>query len=60
MKSEAYKRKVDTRDEFFVDAVDAALRIKKSDDNLRPKTPELCRRDANCAEADGGIFENLL
>lgn len=51
---------MDPREELFADTVGPALNIKKSDDQLRPKTPELCRRDAKCSEADGGIFENLL
>ena len=60
MKSEAYRRKVDTGDEFFADTVVAVLRIKKSDDQVRRKTPDVSRRDARCTEADGKIFEKLL
>jgi len=60
VKDEAYKRKVDTGGESFADTVGAALRIKKSDDQLRRKTTDLSRRDARCTEADGVIFEKLL
>ena len=60
MKSEVYKRKVDKQDEFFADTAGAALRIKKSDDQLRRKTTDLFKRDVNCTEADGGIFKKLL
>jgi len=60
VKGEAYKRKADTRDELTADTAGAALRVKKRDDQLRRKTPDLSRRDARRTEADGEIFEKLL
>jgi len=38
MKSEVYKRKVDTRNELFVRIMDAAARIKQREDQLRRTT----------------------
>jgi hypothetical protein len=60
MKSEVYKRKVDTRDELLARSLDAAARIKKREDQLRRTTRDLCTRVAKCTEAGGGIFGNLL
>jgi len=41
VKSEVYKRKVDTRDELLARVVDAAARIKKREDRLRRTKREL-------------------
>jgi hypothetical protein len=61
MKSEAYKRKVDTRDGLPVRSLDAAARIKKKrEDQLRRTTRGLHMRIAKCTEVGGGIFEHLL
>ena len=60
MKSEVYKRKVDTRDELLARILDAAARIKKREDQLRRTTRELRTRVANCTEDDGWIFDHLL
>jgi hypothetical protein len=60
MKSEVYKRKVDTRDEILARILDAAARTKKRADQLRQTTRDLRTRVANCNEVYGGIFEHLL
>jgi hypothetical protein len=46
MKSEVYKRKVDTRDIFLVRILDAAARINKREDQLGQTTSDLRTRDA--------------
>jgi hypothetical protein len=60
MKSEVYKRKVDTRYESLARVLDAAARIKKRVDQLRRTTRDIRTRVAKCPEVDGGIFERLL
>src|SRR5215468_2790697 len=60
MKSEVYKRKVDTRDELLARILDAAARMKKREDQLRRTTRVLRTRVAKCIEADGRIFGHLL
>jgi hypothetical protein len=57
MKSEVYKRKVDTRDELLARILDAAAGINKSEDQLRQITRGLRTRVAKCAEVGCGIFE---
>jgi hypothetical protein len=59
MNSEVYKRKVDARNKLLARVLDAAVRIKTSEDQLRRNTRELRTRVAKCMEAGGGIFENL-
>jgi hypothetical protein len=59
MKSEIYKRKVDTRDECLARSLDAAARIKKREDQLRRTTRDLRTHVAKCTEVGGGIFEHL-
>jgi hypothetical protein len=59
MKSEVYKRQVDTRDELFAGILDAAARINKREHQLSRKTHDLRTRVAKCTEVDGGIFEHL-
>jgi hypothetical protein len=60
MKSEVYKRKVDTRDELLARILDAAASIKKREDQLRRTTRDLCTRVAKCFEVNSGIFEGLF
>jgi hypothetical protein len=60
MESEVYKRKVDTRDELLVRILDAAVRIKKREDQLRRTTRDLRTRVEKCSEGDGGILGYLL
>ena len=55
----SYKRKVDTRDEPLVRILDAAVCIKKGEDQIRRTARDLRTRFAKCAEVDGGIFEHL-
>jgi len=60
MKSEVYKRKLDTRDELFARILDAAACIKKSADQLRRIMRDRRTRVAKCTEADSGIYEHLM
>jgi hypothetical protein len=61
MKSEVYRRKLDTRDEFLSRIVDdAAALTKESEDQLRRKTSDLRTRNAKCVEVDGGISKHLF
>jgi hypothetical protein len=60
MKSEVYKREVDTQDELLARVLDAAARMKKREDQLRRKTCDIRTQVAKCTEVDGGIFENFL
>jgi len=60
MKSELYKREVDTRDELLARILDAAARMKKRTDHLRRIKRDRCTRVAKCIEADGGIYVHLL
>ena len=60
MKSEVYRRYVDTRDELLACILDVAVRMKKREDQLRRPTRCLRTRVAKCIEVEGGILENLL
>jgi hypothetical protein len=60
MKSEVYRRKVDTWDELLDRIMNAVARIKKCQDELRRSTRQVLTQVAKCIDADGGIFENLL
>jgi hypothetical protein len=60
MKSEAYKRKVDTRGEFLTRILDAAARTKNREDQLRRTTRGLRTRIAKFTEDDGAIFESVF
>jgi hypothetical protein len=60
MMDEVYKLKVDTPDELLADILNAGFRIKKREDQLRRTARDLRTRVAECAEVDGGIFENLM
>jgi hypothetical protein len=60
MKSEVYRRKVDTWDELLDRIMDAIARIKERQDELRRATHHVLTRVAKCIDVDGGIFENLL
>ena len=55
-----YKTNVDTPDELLARILDAAVRIKKPEDQPRRTTHDLRTPVAKCTEADGGIFEHLL
>ena len=56
-KSEVYKRRLDTRDEFLAGILDAAAGIKNREDQLRRTTHDLRTVAAKWAEVDGGIFD---
>jgi hypothetical protein len=53
MKEEDYQKEVEARDELLSRNLDAAARIKKSQDRLRRKTRDLCTRVAKFTEVDG-------
>jgi hypothetical protein len=59
MKGELYKSKQNTRDELLADSLDAAVRLKIREDQLRRTTRNHNTRHAKGTEADGGIFEHL-
>ena len=61
MKSEVYKEKVNTRQEFVVPIMNSAALIKQeSQDDLWIATRTIVKRIEKCIEVDGGIFERLL
>jgi hypothetical protein len=60
MKSEVYRRKVDTWDKLLDHTMDAIARIKERQDELRRVTRHVLTRAAKCIDVDGGIFENVL
>ena len=60
LKSEVYKRKVDTRHDFIARILDAAARVKKREDQVRRTTRDLHTPAAKGTEVDGGILESLL
>jgi len=51
---------VDTPDELLSRILDAAVRIKKREDQLRRTTRDLGTRVGKFTGVDGGIFEYLL
>ena len=61
MKREAYKEKVNTRDELVARIMKSAAVIKQErQDDLRRATRTVAKRVENCVEVDGGIFEHLV
>jgi len=61
MKSEAYKEKVNTRDELVVRIMNSADLLKQeSQDDLRRATRTIVKRFEKFTEVDGGIFEHLF
>jgi hypothetical protein len=59
MKSEVYKEKVNTRDEFVAHIVNSAAVIKQEhQDDLRRATRTIAKRVEKCMEVDGGINLN--
>jgi hypothetical protein len=57
VKSEVYRRKLDTWDEPLERIMDAIARIKEGQDELRRATRHVLTRVAKCNDVDGGIFE---
>jgi len=60
MKSEAYRKKVDTRDELLVNILDVIACIKERQDALRRTTLHVFTPVAKFTDVDGGIFEHVL
>jgi hypothetical protein len=60
MKSEVYKRKVDTQDELLARVLDAAARTKEREDHLRRTSRDLRTRVAKCTETGDGTVEQLF
>jgi len=60
MKSEVYRKKVDTRDELLVNILDVIACIKERQDALRRTSRHVFTRVAKVIDVDGGIFEHLL
>ena len=61
MKSEVYKVKVNTKDEFVARIMNSAALIKQErQDDLRRATRTVVKRVEKCIEVNGGIFEHLV
>jgi hypothetical protein len=61
MKSEAYKDKVNTKNEFVARIMNSATLIRQERlDDLRRATRTITKRVEKSIEDDGGIFEHLL
>ena len=60
LKSEVYRRNVDTRGELLACIFYDAARVKKRADQPRRTKRDLRTDVAKCTEDDGGISENLL
>ena len=60
IKCDVYKSRVDTRDELLARILDAAVRIKKREDQRRRTTRDLRTQIAKDNEVDGGICQHLL
>jgi len=60
MKSEVYRKKVDTRDEIPFNILDVIACIKERQDAHRRTTRHVFTPVAKCSDVDGGIFEHLL
>jgi len=57
MKSEGHRRKEDTRDQLLARIRNAAVCVRKREDELRRTTCDLSTRVAECTEVDGGTLE---
>jgi len=60
MKSEVYKEKVNTRDEFVAGIMNSAAILKQKLQDIRRATHTIAKRVEKCIEVDVGIFEHLL
>jgi len=60
MKSEVYKRKVDTRDKLLSGILDAAASLKTLEDQVRRTKRDLGTRFATCIEVDDGDFRTFI
>jgi hypothetical protein len=61
MKSDGYKEKLNTRDEFVARIMNSAALLKQErQDDLRRATRTVVKRVEKCIEVDRGIFEHLI
>jgi hypothetical protein len=61
MKSEVYKKKINTRDELVARIVNSsAIQKQERQDDLGRATRTAVKKVENCTEVDGRIFEHLL
>jgi len=60
MKSEVYRKTVDTRVELLVTILDVIACIKERQHPLRRTTRHVFTRVAKCIDVDGEIFKHLL
>jgi len=61
MKSEVYKKKVNTRDELVARITNSAALIKQErQDDLRRATRTVVKRVEKCIDVNGGIFKHLF
>jgi hypothetical protein len=61
MKSEAYREKVNTREELVTRIMNsAALVHQEHQDDLRRATRTIAKRVEKCIVVDGGFFEHLI
>ena len=61
MKIEVYKEKVNTRDELVARIMNSAAFIKQErQDDFRRATLTVAKRDENCIEVNGKIFEHVF
>jgi hypothetical protein len=61
MKSEVYKEKVNTRDDYISRIMNSAALIKQErQDDLRRAIRTIAKRVEKCIEVNGEIFKHLL
>ena len=60
MKSEVYRKRVDTREELLVNILDVIACVKERQDTLGRTTRHVFTRVAKCIDVGSGIFEHLL
>ncbi|KAJ4439913.1 hypothetical protein ANN_08043 [Periplaneta americana] len=60
VKSEVYKRKVETREKLLARILYACAQVKECPNQLRSATQQLSVRAAKGTEVDGGLFEHVL
>ena len=60
MKSEVWKKRMDTGQELLVGIWNAAASMKHNEDRLRRTKSKLRTRVAKCTEVDFGNFKHLL
>lgn len=60
LKSEVFKRRVDTREELLARIFHACAQVKECTNELRSATQQLPIRAAKCIEVGGGVFEHVL